>query len=87
MTFYGIRKVSNKESLGFTAMANNPKGDNVDISYTFDISGSNVWLVHEKEIAKKALKDNPVWFNAGYETPEWPNNIKAYDYEIFEVNI
>ena len=91
MTFYGIRYKITKTTVGFETRSAPPDADCcVDVSYELDtwIHPDSVWLVRDKNQAKKVLKEpSTVWYNAGYETPEKPDNFKDDDYEVFEIEI
>lgn len=85
MKYYGLRNFKTKEPLGFTYTANPPEAESNDVSFTFEKSEDNLWLVRYQDQAQKALNESPQWYNAGYSTPEWPSHLSQYDYEIFEV--
>lgn len=44
-------------------------------------------MVTDQWTAVKALQNDPQWYNANLERPQWPDKFNPLDYEVFSVDI
>jgi len=89
MILYGIRNIQTKKPLRISIFSNeggefcNAAGARFETTDFSDV----VYMVTDFKMAQKALKENPRWYNASIERPEWPRVFSPADYEIFDVRI
>jgi hypothetical protein len=82
---FGIRHIKTGQPLRISIFSNegNEYCNNCGANFELSDYGRTLYTTTNLETAKKALKENPRWFNASLECPEWPKNFDPKDYETF----
>ncbi len=89
MTFYGIRDKKTKNPLRISIFSNGDGDFCNECGARFETGtyDSHFYMVTTEEIAERALKEDPDWYNASLERPQWPSNFNPKDHEVFSVDI
>jgi len=89
MTLFGIRNKTTKNPLRISIFSNEGAEDCNSCGSLFDDSvyGESVYTVTRYESAERALQEDPKWYNACLEHPQWPDNFNPDNYEVFEIDI
>jgi hypothetical protein len=88
MTLYGIRHKKTLIPLGISIFSNeggefcNPAGARFEYS---DFIETNIYCVSNEQIANKALLEDPGWYNASLDNPQWYLKFNPDDFEVFEL--
>lgn len=89
MTLYGIRNRKTKNPLRISIFSNEGSEDCnscgamfVDSEYT-----TTVYIVTDRDYANRCLLEDPHWFNASTEWPQWFESFDPKNYEVFTVTL
>lgn len=87
MTIYGIRHKETKEPLRISIFSNEGGDFCNSCGALFEVSfNENFYFVAEERTAQRALKEDPNWYNASLEHPQWFRGFDPNHYEVFSVS-
>lgn len=89
MKIYGIRNIQTKSPLRISIFSNDGGEFCNSCGALFETSSydESIYFVKSLDVAERALSEDPDWFNASLERPQWPSDFNPLDYEVFSVDI
>jgi len=87
MILYGIRHKETVHPIGISIFSNGDAEFCNAAGAMFDNCSDAIYMVTDRETAEKALTEDPDWYNASLERPQWPRDFKPDDYEVFTITI
>ena len=88
MKLYCIRNIETDALLGISIFSNDGSDFCHDCGARFEFSDyTQVYMVTEYGIAHRALQDDPDWYNASLERPQWPSKFNPKNWEVVVINV
>lgn len=91
MNLYGIRNKETGLPIGISIFSNEGSefcnGAGVQFELRGAETGDPIYMVCSKSTAERALQEDPDWYNASLERPQWPDRFNPSNWEVFSINV
>ncbi len=91
MTLYGIRSKETGLPIGISIFSNEGGENCNSCGAKFELRGAEfgdpIYMVSSRAHADRALEQDPDWYNASLERPQWPASFNPKNWEVFKITV
>ncbi len=91
MKLFGIRNKETGVPIGVSIFSNAGSEDCNDAGAKFELRGAEfgepIYMTSSRSVAERALQEDPDWYNASLDRPQWPSTFNPKNWEVFSVEI